>query len=173
MPIACVLALALTPAADVAVITPEQAKAHGGQDVAVQGQVAQIGTSDHELFLNFGGLYPDHPFNAVIPSRNLRSFPDSRAWAGKLIRVRGRIQLYRGGGKLEIILERPDQVTLDPTPIPQGVAPERREGGVEESEPGSTLRGISRRDCCGPRLRLRLAAPADQAGPPPVPPGGI
>jgi hypothetical protein len=45
---AFVPALVVAPAADVAVITPEQAKDHVGEEVVVQGQVTQIG--DSELF---------------------------------------------------------------------------------------------------------------------------
>jgi TonB family protein len=140
---AFVLALALAPADDVAVITPEGAKHHVGQDVVVQGLVAQIGASKDgdTLFLNFGGRYPDHVFNAVILSRNLRSFPDARSWEGRIIRVRGKVQLYKGKGKPEIILERQEQVTIDAsTTPPKGAAPGPMAGGVEGgvggSEPG-------------------------------------
>jgi DNA/RNA endonuclease YhcR with UshA esterase domain len=109
---ALVLALVLAPAADIAVITPEQAKDHVGQDVVVKGQVTQIGTSErsHTLFLNFGGRYPNHTFTAVIFSKNLHSFPEARSWEGKTVTVRGQVQLYKG--KPEIVLERPEQVTV-------------------------------------------------------------
>lgn len=109
---AFVLALALAPAADVAVIAPEQAKDHVGQEVVVQGQVTQIGASErsHTLFVNFGGRYPNHVLTAVIFSRNLQSFPDAHSWEGKTIKVRGLVQAYRG--KPEIVLERGDQVTV-------------------------------------------------------------
>jgi len=109
---AFVLALVLAPAADVAAITPEQAKDHVGQNVAVQGQVTQVGASErsHTLFLNFGGRYPDHVFTAVIFSKDLQPFGDVRSWEGKTITVRGHVQLYKG--KPEIILERPQQVTV-------------------------------------------------------------
>lgn len=46
---AFVLALSLAPAADVAVITPNQAKDHVDQEVVVQGQVTQIGASERSL----------------------------------------------------------------------------------------------------------------------------
>jgi TonB family protein len=96
-------------------ITPEQAADYYGQDVVVQGQVTQIGASEDgkTLFLNFGGRYPDHVFNAVILSS--QSFPEARSWEGKTIEVRGKIQFYKGTGKPEIILERQEQVTIDPS----------------------------------------------------------
>jgi exonuclease VII large subunit len=102
------LLLAQPATAGVAVITPEQAKDHIGQDVVVQGQVSQVGASErsHTLFVNFGGRYPNHVFTAVIFSKNLPSFPEARSWEGKVLRVRGKVQLYRE--KPEIILTAPD-----------------------------------------------------------------
>jgi DNA/RNA endonuclease YhcR with UshA esterase domain len=60
--------------------------------------------------VNFGGRYPNHVFTAVIFSKNLQSFPEARSWEGKVLRVRGKVQLYRE--KPEIILTAPDQVTV-------------------------------------------------------------
>jgi TonB family protein len=142
---AFVLALVLAPAADVAVITPDHANDHVGQDVVVQGHVAQVGASEdgRTLFLNFGGRYPDHVFNAVIFSRNLQSFPEVRSWEGKVINVRGKIQLYKGKGKPEIVLERQDQVTVDPSTTPlQGAVPDVTEGVVVGGVPGGVLGGV-------------------------------
>jgi hypothetical protein len=76
MLVTLVAALLLTQPAGTgaAVITPEQAKDHVGQEVVVQGQVSQIGASErsHTLFVNFGGRYPNHVFTAVIFSKNLQ-----------------------------------------------------------------------------------------------------
>ncbi len=89
------------------------------------------------MFLNFGRRYPNHPFNAVI--FNLQAFPEARTWEGKTIKVRGKIQLYGGNGKAEIILERPEQVMIDSTTtVPQDARPQGREvaqgevGGISE-----------------------------------------
>jgi hypothetical protein len=92
------LVLAPPASAEVPVITPDQAKDHGGQEVAVQGQVAQVGAFEHShiLFLNFGGRYPDHVFTAVIFEPNLPSFPDARSWAAKTICVHGQDRPLRG-----------------------------------------------------------------------------
>lgn len=130
---ACVLALVLGPAADAAVITPEQAAGYVGRDVVVQGQVTQVGASEDgkTLFLNFGGTYPFHVFNALIHQRHSRSFPDARSWRGRIVEVRGKVQLYKGRGKPEIALEHPDQVTVDAgTALPQGTPPAVT-GGIE------------------------------------------
>jgi exonuclease VII large subunit len=106
------LLLAPPAAAEVPLITPDQAKDHVGQEVVAEGQVAQIGASErsHTLFVNFGGRYPNHVFTAVIFSRNLSSLPEARSWEGKTIKVRGQVQLHQG--KPEIVLERGDQVTV-------------------------------------------------------------
>lgn len=115
-----VFVVALVLAADVPVITPYEAKDHLGQEVVVRGQVAQVGASEdgHTLFLNFGSRYPNHVFNAVIPSRHLQSFPEARSWEGMNVKVRGKIQAYKGKGKPEIIVERQEQVTVDSSTTP-------------------------------------------------------
>jgi TonB family protein len=124
---ALLAALLLNPPApaDVPAIAPEEASQHVGEDVVVRGPVAQVGESKDRktLFLNFGGRYPDHLFNAVIFSQNFQAFPEARTWEGKIITVRGKVQLYKGKGKPEIILERPEQVTAESetTAVPQAV----------------------------------------------------
>ena len=74
--------------------------------------MSQVGASErsHTLFVNFGGRYPDHIFTGVIFNRNLQAFPDARSWEGKVLRIRGKVQLYRE--KPEIIQTAPDQVTV-------------------------------------------------------------
>ncbi len=99
-------------ARDVQTVSPWEAANHIGQEVVVQGQVSQIGSSErsHTLFVNFGGRYPNHVFTAVIFSKNLQSFPEARSWEGKVIKVRGKVQVYRG--KPEVVMERTEQVTV-------------------------------------------------------------
>jgi hypothetical protein len=96
-------------ARDIRTISPAETANHVGEEVVVEGQVSQVGASErsHTLFVNFGG-YPNHVFTAVIFSKNLPSFSDARSWEGKTIRVRGKVQVYRG--KPEIVLERREQV---------------------------------------------------------------
>ena len=99
-------------ARDIRTISPSEAANQIGEEVVVQGQVSQVGASErsHTLFVNFGGRYPNHVFTAVIFSKNLPSFPEARSWEGKVLRVRGQVQMYRE--KPEIILTAPDQVTV-------------------------------------------------------------
>ena len=132
---AVVVALLLAPADDVPVITPDHAADHVGQEVVVRGVVTQLGVSENgdTLFLNFGGQYPDHEFNAVIFSDCFQYFPEARSWQGKILEVRGAIQLYRGKGKPEIILERQEQVTVEESVV----------GGVSDGVLGGVVGGTS------------------------------
>jgi TonB family protein len=119
---------------DVAVITPERAADYVGRDVVVHGVVAQVGVSEDgdSLFLNLGGTYPLHVFNAVIFKKSLQRFPDAQSWEGKVVKIRGTVQRYKGKGKPEIILEQPQQLTVDSSPaLPHGAAQPRVAGGVE------------------------------------------
>ena len=132
-----VVLLLVAPASDVPVLTPDQAKDHVGEEVVVRGQVLELGASENgdTLFLYFGGEYPDHVFNAVIFSQHLRVFPEARSWKGQIIEVRGKVQLYEGRGKPEIILERQEQVMIDSsTALPQGRA--RKAEPKSVSSPG-------------------------------------
>ena len=102
--------------------------------MVVLGPVAQVNESEdgQTLFLNFGGRYPYHVFNAVVLRRNLKSFPEARSWEGKVIRVCGKMQLYKGG-KPEIILERPEQVAIESSvALPESAAPTGSGGPVEQ-----------------------------------------
>ena len=134
--------------AEVPLIAPEQAKDHVGEEIEVQGQVAEVGASKDgkTVFLNFGGQYPNHVLNAVILSGNLQSFPEARSWQGKVIKVRGKIQLNGGDGKPVIILERQEQATVESSTTPsEGGVPHgtegRVEGGIVYGVPGAALKG--------------------------------
>jgi len=125
------------------VIAPHQAKDHVGEEVVVRGQMVQLGASENgdARFLNFGGQYPDHVFNAVIFMRHFQHFPEARSWEFKIIDVRGKIQLYKGKGKPEIILERQEQVSVaSSTTPPQGGVPQAGvEGSVVSGVPGGEV----------------------------------
>lgn len=123
---ALIPALVFTAAVDAPLITPEMAGYYSNHEVVVQGQVTEVGESEDgtTLFLNFGGRYPDHSFNAVIFERDVKSFPDARFWEGKFIRVRGKVQRYKGKGMPEIVLKRKEQVTIEAgTEYPGGAGP--------------------------------------------------
>jgi TonB family protein len=108
--------------------------------------VTQLGTSEKgdTLFLNFGGQYPDHVFNAVIFSQQFQLFPEARSWEFKSIEVRGKIQLYKSNGKPEIILERQEQVTVASSKAPpDDEVRQGTEGGVGGSLVGAVPTDIT------------------------------
>jgi DNA/RNA endonuclease YhcR with UshA esterase domain len=95
--------------ADVPVITPEQAKAHVGETVTVEGVVANVHISGKgNGFLNFGAAYPKQVFAAYVPASTAMSGYDLLAMEGKTVRVTGKIGLYKS--KPEIIVTKSDQV---------------------------------------------------------------
>src|SRR5690242_16902461 len=84
-------------------ITDEQAAAHVGQQVVVQGTVAGVYTSrSRNTFINFGGTYPNQDFTAVIFSEASSSFANVEQLQGERVAISGVVRLYRG--KAEIIL---------------------------------------------------------------------
>ncbi len=91
-----------------AVITPAAARQHKGERVTVRGKVADVHvTQKGDVFLNFGGKYPQAVFSAVcfqgaIPAAQLTPLN------GKTISVTGRIREYNG--QVEIVLETQDQI---------------------------------------------------------------
>lgn len=107
---ACIAVFLSAPAyADT--ISPAQAIDYAGQDVVVEGVVSQVSVSGKgTTFLNFGGLYPDEIFYAVIFANNSDLFPGVENLEGRNVTVTGVIEIYRG--KPEIILASPDQLQL-------------------------------------------------------------
>jgi DNA/RNA endonuclease YhcR with UshA esterase domain len=92
-----------------AVVEALHADEHVGEDVVVEGRVASVYTSRKgNTFLNFEQPYPDQVFTAVLFRQNRRLFGDLRRYEGRVVRVSGRIKLYRG--KPEIILDSPSQL---------------------------------------------------------------
>jgi DNA/RNA endonuclease YhcR with UshA esterase domain len=92
-------------------ITDEQAAAHVGQQVTVQGTVSSVYTSrGGNTFINFGGSYPNQDFTAVIFSEASSSFPNVDPLQGKQVEVSGVVRLYHG--KPEIILRSASQLRV-------------------------------------------------------------
>ena len=103
------LGIAAATASAQTTISTDQAKAHVGQTVVVQGRVASVHTSRAgHTYLNFDRPFPDQTFTAVIFRSDSSKFSNPAQWQGKTVRVRGMITLYRG--KPEIILKEPDQL---------------------------------------------------------------
>jgi hypothetical protein len=101
------IAVTAAPAA----ITPGEARQHMGERVTVRGKVADVHvTQKGDVFLNFGGKYPQAVFTAVcfggaIPATQLTPLN------GKTISVTGRIREY--SGQVEIVLKSEDQIAKE------------------------------------------------------------
>ena len=91
-------------------IAPAAAKDHVGEQVTVEGVVAEVhhAASGRATFIDIGGRYPNNPFAAVIFESGAGKFPNVDALNGKTVDVTGRIRLYRGAA--EIILDDPGQI---------------------------------------------------------------
>jgi len=94
-----------------AVLAPEDAAKHVGQEVVVQGKITQIVLSVNlTTHINFGGVYPNHAFTATIFKADQSLFPDIRNYDGKVVQVRGVVHLYKN--KPEIVLTERAQIHL-------------------------------------------------------------
>jgi DNA/RNA endonuclease YhcR with UshA esterase domain len=106
-------AAAPTALARQATIRDSEAASHVGEDVTVEGIIANVHTSRAgNTFLNFGRPYPNQTFTAAVFRSEASQFSDLHGWEGKRVRVTGRIKLYRG--RPEIILDDPDQLKAVP-----------------------------------------------------------
>ena len=95
------------------VISDSAAANHVGQMVTVEGIVANVHTSrGNNTFLNFGAPYPRQVFSAVVFRSSQGRFVNLDRWAGRRVRVTGRIQLYEG--RPEVILTDPSQLQAAP-----------------------------------------------------------
>ncbi len=109
------------PAGGVPVVRAEQAAGWVGKEAVVEGVVSTTKyleqVNRQPTFLNFGEPHPNHCFTAVIFGGDRGKFagePPESAFLGKHVRVRGRVEDYRG--KPEIIVRDPAQIEVVPEP---------------------------------------------------------
>jgi hypothetical protein len=92
-----------------------QAAAHVGETAIVVGTVATIFRSKKgNVYLNFGADYPHQSFTAVALQPAGRWTGGLDSLVGRRVGVRGTIVSYRG--RVEIVLERADQIVPAATP---------------------------------------------------------
>ena len=93
-------------------IAPDQAGAHVGQNVTVEGTVSGVHTarSGSATFIDVGGEYPNNSFTGVIFAGEMASVGDVTDLAGKKVDINGTVRLYRG--KPEIVIDSRDQIKL-------------------------------------------------------------
>lgn len=87
-----------------------------GQTITVCGYVAQISTIEsingQPTYINLGGKYPNHSFNAVIWKKNILSWEGAslQDYHNQLLAITGEVVLYRG--KPQIVVYTPKQIEV-------------------------------------------------------------
>lgn len=93
------------------VISWRQAAKHTDEYLTVEGRIVRTHRTEKACFLNF---HPDwrRSFSAVIFASRFDAFPPNpeEHYRGKLVRVTGLIQEYKG--RPEVILDSPDQIEV-------------------------------------------------------------
>jgi hypothetical protein len=95
------------------IIPDTEALKYAGHGVTVEGTVAKVFKSKNgNVFLNFGGAYPNETFVAWIPA-DAPEAADSGflSLQGKKVKISGTIQLYRD--KPEIKVTTKDQIVVE------------------------------------------------------------
>jgi DNA/RNA endonuclease YhcR with UshA esterase domain len=88
-----------------------EAKHHEGEYATVKGTVYQVFVSKKgTVFFNIDGVYPNHPFTAVIFRGDVADFPRVNRYQGATVEITGIIKMYQG--KPEIILKSPNQIKV-------------------------------------------------------------
>jgi len=103
------LLLSITVFADT--IPPEEAVNYIGKVKTVEGKVVTVNVSKHSnVFLNFGGSFPNQTFTAaiLISNADLTLISNAKQYEGKIVAVTGTIKLYKG--KPEILVTRGGQI---------------------------------------------------------------
>jgi len=91
-------------------ITAEQAAAHVGETVTVEGIVTEVHTarSRSATFIDMGGEYPDNAFAGVIFASDMGTVGDLSDLTGKTIDINGTVRLY--DGRAEIVISSQNQI---------------------------------------------------------------
>jgi DNA/RNA endonuclease YhcR with UshA esterase domain len=89
-------------------IAAQDAAAHIGQSITVEGIVSDVHVADRVTFVDLGGRYPNEDLTGVIFSENYGAFPDVTKLQGDTVDITGTVRLY--DGRPEIILTSADQI---------------------------------------------------------------
>lgn len=133
---------------DYPVISPFEAERYVGQFVIVEGRIVQVAWTRNATFLNYRRYTPgSRDFYLVIVGSDRDRFDREvvESWEGKVLRVRGRVELYRG--RPQIRLRSPTQVTVAGEARARAVAPRVAGRRAEKPAPGEvrlTFHGAAR-----------------------------
>ncbi|TAH34455.1 MAG: hypothetical protein EYC70_16065 [Planctomycetota bacterium] len=93
------------------VVPWEQAAAHVGEVIAVEGRIVRTHNSGRACFLNFAEDWRGK-FHGVIFASSFPDYPEppEQLFQGKRVRLTGKVQEHQGVA--QIVLERPGQITV-------------------------------------------------------------
>jgi hypothetical protein len=101
----------LSTAAWAQTIPANQAMAHVGQTVTVEGVVGGVKTARSGVtFIDVDGRYPNAAFTGVIFADDAKAVGDMQWLTGRKLDISGKIQLYNG--RPEIIVHSRNQLHL-------------------------------------------------------------
>jgi hypothetical protein len=115
--------------ADEATIPWNEAEAHVGKQVTVEGRVLGIHCSPTSCLLAFDPTF--NRFTAVVQAKDFGAFPPEKLdaeYVGRQVRVRGTVQLLER--KPEIVLARPEDLELVVTPQEKAEKREAAQGAL-------------------------------------------
>ncbi len=104
---AAMLVMATPAMADT--IAPEDAGAHLGPTITVEGKASGRADKSGITYLDMGGVFPHNSFMAAIFGANVGLFPNLASYNGKVLEITGTVQQYQD--RAEIILTSPSQVS--------------------------------------------------------------
>ena len=109
----CAFSLSVGLAQADTIISDTEAAQHVGQTVSVEGTITKVFKSKNgNIFLNFGGDYPDVTFVVWIPEDAPEAAdPSLASLEGKKVKISGTVQLYRG--KPEIKVSTKEQIVVE------------------------------------------------------------
>ncbi|MBN1633476.1 MAG: hypothetical protein JW917_04850 [Ignavibacteria bacterium] len=92
------------------IISTKDVSDYIGKTLTVEGYIADVVTRPKVNYLNFDNKFPKHTFTAVIFPKDAENFDDLNMFKNKNVRVKGKIELYKG--KPQIIVNSPDQINI-------------------------------------------------------------
>jgi len=91
-------------------ITTNEVGDYIDKNVIVKGYVADVVIRPKVNYLNFDNKFPKQTFTAVIFPKDAGNFNDLNEYKNKNVKVKGKIELYRG--KPQIIINTSEQIEI-------------------------------------------------------------
>lgn len=113
----------------------DEAPKHIGQMACVTGKVLKVGETRSTHYLDFCSDYRRCPFSVVIFKKDIKNPKMLEEFPGHTIRIYGPIQEYRG--RPEIVLKLEQQLSGEPGPYADALAPRPKRDRQPPVHPGS------------------------------------